>query len=108
MSESNKERNLKEKIKQALISTEKVISEDFIINDKSYNNENSKKQNFFELEALNSKYDYISARAISDSHALKKKEVDIVVDLAEGQKEFTAWTSDLTEDYIKINADYRS
>ena len=73
MSESNKERNLKEKIKQALISTEKVISEDFIINDKSYNNENSKKQNFFELEALNSKYDYISARAISDSHALKKK-----------------------------------
>ena len=43
MSESNKERDLKEKIKQALISTEKVISEDFIINDKSYNNENSKK-----------------------------------------------------------------
>ena len=26
----------------------------------------------------------------------------------EGHKEFTAWTSDLTEDYIKINADYRS
>ena len=73
MSESNKERNLKEKIKQALISTEKVISEDFKINDKSYNNENSKKNNFFELETLNSKYDYITARAISDSHALKKK-----------------------------------
>ena len=42
------------------------------------------------------------------SRALKKKKVDIVVDLAEGHKDFTAWTSDLTEDYIKINADYRS
>ena len=42
------------------------------------------------------------------SHALKKKEVNIVVDLAEGYMGFTAWTSDLTEDYIKINADYRS
>ncbi len=42
------------------------------------------------------------------SRALKKKKVAIVVDLAEGHKEFTSWTSDLTEDYIKINADYRS
>ena len=42
------------------------------------------------------------------SRALKKKKVDILVDLAEGHKEFTCWTSDLTEDYIKINADYRS
>ncbi|MDC3080949.1 bifunctional glutamate N-acetyltransferase/amino-acid acetyltransferase ArgJ [Paracoccaceae bacterium] len=42
------------------------------------------------------------------SRALKKKKVDILVDLAEGNKDFTAWTSDLTEDYIRINADYRS
>ena len=42
------------------------------------------------------------------SRALKKKKVNVVVDLAEGDMEFTAWTSDLTEDYIKINADYRS
>jgi len=42
------------------------------------------------------------------SSALKRKKVNIVVDLAEGHMEFTAWTSDLTEDYIKINADYRS
>ena len=42
------------------------------------------------------------------SRALKKSKVNIVVDLAEGDMEFTAWTSDLTEDYIKINADYRS
>ena len=42
------------------------------------------------------------------SRALKKRKVNIVVDLAEGDMEFTAWTSDITEDYIKINADYRS
>ena len=42
------------------------------------------------------------------SRSLKKKKINIVVDLAEGDIEFTAWTSDLTEDYIKINADYRS
>ena len=42
------------------------------------------------------------------SRDLKKKEVSIVVDLSEGHRTFTAWTSDLTEDYIKINADYRS
>ena len=42
------------------------------------------------------------------SRALKKKKVNIVVDLAEGYMDFTAWTSDLTEEYIRINADYRS
>ena len=42
------------------------------------------------------------------SLALKKKTIDIIVDLGEGSKDFTVWTSDLTEDYIKINADYRS
>ena len=42
------------------------------------------------------------------SHALKRKTVNITVDLGEGSKDFMVWTSDLTEDYIKINADYRS
>ena len=42
------------------------------------------------------------------SKALKKNKVVIVIDLAEGNKKFTAWTSDLTEEYIRINADYRS
>ena len=45
---------------------------------------------------------------LSLSQALKKKQIDILIDLAEGEKEFTVWTSDLTEEYIKINADYRS
>ena len=45
---------------------------------------------------------------MSLSKALKKRNINITVDLAEGYDEFTVWTSDLTEDYIKINADYRS
>ncbi len=42
------------------------------------------------------------------SIALKRKNVNIKVDLGEGNREFTVWTSDLTEDYVRINADYRS
>ena len=45
---------------------------------------------------------------LSLSQALKKRNIDILIDLAEGFREFTMWTSDLTEEYIKINADYRS
>ena len=39
---------------------------------------------------------------------LKKSYIKIIVDLGLGRSEFTAWTSDLTEEYIRINADYRS
>ncbi len=42
------------------------------------------------------------------SNSLKNKNIKILIDLAEGNEEFTSWTSDLTEEYIKINADYRS
>ena len=45
---------------------------------------------------------------MSLSKALKNRNINITVDLAEGDDEFTVWTSDLTEEYIKINADYRS
>ena len=39
---------------------------------------------------------------------LKKNEVTLTVDLHHGDAEATMWTCDLTEDYIRINADYRS
>ncbi len=64
---SDKETNLKEKLRQALTSTIKVISDDFEINQ---NNKN--KLNFFELESLKNKIDFIKARAEADSSALKK------------------------------------
>ncbi|MBR1931655.1 MAG: bifunctional ornithine acetyltransferase/N-acetylglutamate synthase [Lachnospiraceae bacterium] len=39
---------------------------------------------------------------------LAAKEVTIFVDMHEGDAEATAWGCDLTYDYVKINADYRS
>ena len=70
---NNKENNLKEKLKQVLTSTAKAISGDFKINDEFDKNKNSKKFDFFNLENLNSKNDFLKARAESDSNALKKK-----------------------------------
>jgi glutamate N-acetyltransferase/amino-acid N-acetyltransferase len=39
---------------------------------------------------------------------LSQKEVSAIVDMKEGDYEATAWGCDLTFDYVKINADYRS
>ena len=68
----NKEDNFKEQFKQALISTAKVISDDYRPNSKN-NNASSKNINFFELDNLNSKHDFVRFRAEADSEALKKK-----------------------------------
>ena len=46
---SNKETSLKEKLKQALVSTIKVISDDLEINQINKDNKNLNKLNFFEL-----------------------------------------------------------
>ncbi|MBD1140851.1 cobalamin biosynthesis protein CobT [Pelagibacterales bacterium SAG-MED39] len=73
MSDSNKAADLKEKLKQALNSTFKVISDDFLLDDKLKKNDNSKKVDHFKLDSLNSKNDFIKARADSDSSALKRK-----------------------------------
>ncbi len=70
---NNKDVNLKEKLKQALTSTAKVISDDFKIDNNLDQNKDSKKFDFFDLENLNSKNDFIKARAEYDSGALKKK-----------------------------------
>ena len=67
----NKEDNLKEKFKQALISTIKVISDDFKIEKEK--NLSSKNYNFFELDNLSTRKDYIKLRAETDSEALKRK-----------------------------------
>ena len=73
MSNGSKDSNLKEKLKQALTSTFKVISDDFKIDNNIEKNKNSKNFSFFELENLNNKNDFIKARAETDSSALKKK-----------------------------------
>ena len=69
---NNKNESIKEKLKQALTSTAKVISDDLGIKYKN-NTKNLKEQDFIELDNLNSKNDFIKARAETDSKALKKK-----------------------------------
>ena len=39
---------------------------------------------------------------------LKKKEIEILVDLGSGSASAKAWGCDLTYDYVKINGDYRT
>ena len=68
-----KDENIKEKFKQALISTVKAISEDFNNKNEEYSNSSSKNYNFFELDILKNKYDFLKFRAETDSEALKRK-----------------------------------
>ena len=71
---NKKQENFKEKFKQALISTAKVISDDYLINKKSIKkNLSSKNLDFFELDNLSNKNDFVRLRAETDSEALKKK-----------------------------------
>ncbi len=72
MSSNDKDVNLKEKLKQALTSTFKVISDDLGF-DNEDKNKNTKKFDFIEFDNLNTKNDFIKARAETDSSALKKK-----------------------------------
>jgi len=70
---STKETNLKEKFKQALESTARVISDDLKAKEKPKNNKSSNKFDFFEIDNLTTKSDFIRFRAETDSNALKKK-----------------------------------
>ncbi len=71
---NNKEDNFKEKFKKALISTAKVISGDYKLDlDSKNENFSSKNLNFFEIDNLENKHDFIRLRAETDSQALKKK-----------------------------------
>ena len=70
---STKETNLKEKFKQALESTARVISDDLKAKENPKNNKSSNKFDFFEIDNLTSKSDFIRFRAETDSNALKKK-----------------------------------
>jgi len=48
---------------------------------------------------------FSEARALE---ILRRDEVTITFDMRQGEAEVTEWTCDMTEDYIRINADYRS
>jgi len=68
-----KDDNIKEQFKQALISTIKVISDEYKNDPKANPNLSSKNFNFFELDNLKAKNDFVKLRAASDSEALKRK-----------------------------------
>ena len=68
-----KDQNIKEKFKQALISTIKVISDDFKIDLKIKKGLNSNNFDFIEVENLENKQNYVKLRAEADSEALKIK-----------------------------------
>ena len=71
---NNNEDNLREKFRQALVSTAKVISGDYKIGLKSKNkNLDPKKVDIFELDKLDSNEDFIRFRAEADTQALKIK-----------------------------------
>jgi len=71
---SEKEDNFKEKFRQALVSTAKVISEDYKLDIKNIDkNLSSKNATFFEIDNLSNKSDFIKFRAQTDSLALEKK-----------------------------------
>ena len=49
--------------------------------------------------------DYEEAEAVE---YMRGEKIDLIVNLNIGNKDFTAYTMDLTKEYIEINADYRS
>ncbi len=64
---------------------------------------------YFEDELVTSngmKYKKYSEKKVTKY--LKKKEINILIDIVIGNKSWSIYTCDLTENYIKINADYRS
>ena len=67
---------------------------------------------FFESKAGRLQvFDKGTPLAFDEDLAKKIMETDAVtvfVDMHEGTEEATAWGCDLTYDYVKINADYRS
>ena len=64
---NNNQDNLKEKFKHALISTARAISGDYKLGISENNkNQSSKNIDFFELDNLDTKYDFIRLRAEAD------------------------------------------
>ena len=40
--------------------------------------------------------------------AMDKEEITIAIDLSRGEQQATVWTSDLSDEYVRINAEYRT
>ena len=60
-----------------------------------------------ELPLLNPGYDSNFDESIA-KEILLQKEIDITIELNEGDASTTWWTCDFSEQYVKINANYRT
>ena len=60
----------------------------------------------FHNEGANVTATDINENTLSDY--MKNENVEITIDLSIGSKKFTAYTMDLSKEYIEINSDYRS
>ena len=63
---------------------------------------------FGNLNVVNKGKVYINYNEVEASQYMKSSNIDIIVNVSSGNKNFTAYTMDLTKKYIAINADYRS
>ena len=70
---SDKIASLKEKLRIALTSTAKVISEDFDLKDRSSEHDIKKDTDSIQIDDLTKPSDFIKLRAETDSSALKKR-----------------------------------
>ena len=76
---SSKVADLKEKFRIALTSTAKVISDDYLLNNKASKKNKSKDLSTIEINDLTNPGDFIKLRAETDSAALKKKFSDNLI-----------------------------
>ena len=63
---------------------------------------------FGNLNVVNKGKVYINYNEVEAFQYMKSSNIDIIVNVSGGNKNFTAYTMDLTKKYIAINADYRS
>ncbi len=63
---------------------------------------------FGELIVVNKGKIYSHYNEKDTANYMKNSDINISVDIGSGKKKFTVYTMDLTKEYIKINADYRS
>ncbi len=63
---------------------------------------------FGEFTIVNKGKIYVQYNENEAANYMKSSDIKISVDVGSGKKNFTVYTMDLTKEYIKINADYRS
>ena len=63
---------------------------------------------FGEFMIINKGKIFSQYNEIEIARYMKNSDIDIWIDIGTGKKNFTVYTMDITKEYIKINADYRS